>query len=122
MCTWCGRKVIRGAQTGRPLPGSCPRKEKTNLTHGELIENFNEWLLKEDELMGFWDIAKAVGTAARQGVERKMENIQRYMDEYERYDDERLLRLCRSASGDKQIAILKILKNRGYSASDIQNH
>ena len=72
--------------------------------------------------MGFWDIAKAVGTAARQGAERKMENIQRYMDEYERCDDERLLRLCRSASGDKKIAILKILKNRGYSASDIQNH
>lgn len=29
ICTWCGRKEIRAATGGRPLPGACPRKGKT---------------------------------------------------------------------------------------------
>lgn len=29
MCSWCGKRVMRGATTGRPDPGQCPRKNKT---------------------------------------------------------------------------------------------
>lgn len=28
ICTYCGQKVVRGAQMGRPMPGNCPRKPK----------------------------------------------------------------------------------------------
>ena len=28
ICTWCGAKIIRGATSGRPSPGNCPRKPK----------------------------------------------------------------------------------------------
>lgn len=28
MCRFCGRKVVRGALTGKPQPGNCPRKPK----------------------------------------------------------------------------------------------
>ena len=27
MCSWCGQKVL--SSTGRPMPGTCPRKKKT---------------------------------------------------------------------------------------------
>ncbi len=26
MCTHCGQKIARGASTGRPMPGICPRR------------------------------------------------------------------------------------------------
>lgn len=26
MCSYCGRKEIRGVNAGRPKPGKCPRK------------------------------------------------------------------------------------------------
>lgn len=28
ICAYCGAKVLRGATSGRPMPGSCPRKPK----------------------------------------------------------------------------------------------
>lgn len=30
MCSWCGRKTTRLATAGRPEPGQCPKKGKTN--------------------------------------------------------------------------------------------
>lgn len=27
MCSYCGRKMTKGENTGRPLPGVCPRKQ-----------------------------------------------------------------------------------------------
>lgn len=27
-CSWCGTKQTRAASSGRPAPGSCPRKPK----------------------------------------------------------------------------------------------
>ena len=27
MCSYCGRKMTIGENTGRPLPGVCPRKQ-----------------------------------------------------------------------------------------------
>lgn len=27
MCSWCGKKVVRTQNQGRPEPGKCPRKE-----------------------------------------------------------------------------------------------
>lgn len=29
ICTYCGKRVLRGAIAGRPDPGTCPRKGKT---------------------------------------------------------------------------------------------
>lgn len=29
MCSWCGRKIVKGSAFGRPEPGQCPRKGKT---------------------------------------------------------------------------------------------
>ncbi len=26
MCSWCGKKVIRFKNLGRPMPGICPKK------------------------------------------------------------------------------------------------
>lgn len=26
MCRYCGKKVTRGSNSGRPMPGVCPRK------------------------------------------------------------------------------------------------
>jgi hypothetical protein len=26
MCTTCGRKQVKGVKSGRPMPGTCPRK------------------------------------------------------------------------------------------------
>lgn len=26
MCTWCGHKTTKGINSGRPLPGKCPRR------------------------------------------------------------------------------------------------
>lgn len=37
MCTTCGRKVTRGEQSGRPLPGICPKKP--NKSHHTLVKN-----------------------------------------------------------------------------------
>ena len=28
ICTYCGQKQMRGATSGRPMPGNCPRKER----------------------------------------------------------------------------------------------
>lgn len=30
MCTWCGQKVTRSSALGRPSPGQCAKKGKTN--------------------------------------------------------------------------------------------
>ncbi len=27
MCTWCGKKVVKPVNGGRPLPGSCPKNK-----------------------------------------------------------------------------------------------
>lgn len=27
ICTYCGMKIIKGKEAGRPNPGKCPRKE-----------------------------------------------------------------------------------------------
>lgn len=27
MCSYCGKKSLRGISLGRPLPGKCPRKQ-----------------------------------------------------------------------------------------------
>lgn len=27
ICSYCGKKTLRGANSGRPQPGKCPRKQ-----------------------------------------------------------------------------------------------
>jgi len=29
MCSYCGKKVVKNIKSGRPDPGTCPRKGKT---------------------------------------------------------------------------------------------
>lgn len=33
MCTYCGTKIVRGEQAGRPSPGNCPRRKKKDGTY-----------------------------------------------------------------------------------------
>lgn len=36
MCTYCGKKDIRGVRSGRPLPGKCMRR-KSDMPHRWVI-------------------------------------------------------------------------------------
>ena len=72
--------------------------------------------------MGFWETVGAAGVAAYKGLEAKGEKIRNYKEQFERYDDERLLRMSKSSSGDRRIAVLMLLKERGYTVSDIKEN
>jgi hypothetical protein len=76
--------------------------------------------------MGFWDIAKNVGTTVANSVSEKANEIRQLNDKYEGMSDEELIRIVNSdgffgkSSIEKGVAF-KILKLRGYDPSDLKS-
>ena len=42
MCTYCGKKVTRGATFGRPSPGKCPN---------QMVDHIHGWLTEQNRLL-----------------------------------------------------------------------
>lgn len=71
--------------------------------------------------MGFWDGVKAVGKFIGDAVEKRKQRIMETKERYSHYDDDYLLRKYRNTSdSDVRIACGMLLKERGYTSSDLQ--
>lgn len=64
--------------------------------------------------MGFWDtlgkVAKGVGEQATKSIN----DMKAYKEKYESYSDEKILNKVSKSSSIENMAILSILKGRGY--------
>ncbi len=75
-----------------------------------------------DFLQGLGKGLGKVAGAAMDEVRKKAANLQKEVDRMERYDDDKLLRKLRTASGDQYLAILKVLKDRGYTPGELGSY
>jgi len=82
-------------------------------TRGELTANSLN-TTERMNTMSLWDGLKKAGSAAYGSATERARKIQEYMDKYDCYDDDRLKDLYRNSTGDKKIAITKLLRQRGY--------
>lgn len=64
--------------------------------------------------MSLMDILNAGLEAASATLKAKNEEVAQYKERYSHYDDERLKKACLQASGTKKLALLSLLKERGY--------
>lgn len=66
--------------------------------------------------MSFWDsvkkVGKEIGTTIYDDTYKKLHRILEYEEKYGEYPDEELWRLYRSASGNRRLAIARVLKKR----------
>ena len=58
-------------------------------------------------------LGKIAGMAV-DGGKNKVERINNYKDKFDQYDDDRLIRMFKSRSGDEKLAVAMLLKERGY--------
>lgn len=64
--------------------------------------------------MGFWDTLGKVAKGVGEQYTKRINDMEEYKEKYESYSDEQLFsRLTKTASAEN-MAILSILKNRGY--------
>lgn len=70
--------------------------------------------------MGFKDLLGSVGSAVSKSISEKNQRIQEYKERLDFYDTDRLIRDYKHSSGDKRLAILMLLKERGVTASDLE--
>lgn len=70
--------------------------------------------------MGFKDLLGSVGSAVSKGISEKNQRIQEYKDKLDYYDTDRLIREYKHSSGDKRLAVMMLLKERGVTASDLE--
>lgn len=69
--------------------------------------------------MGLWDLAKGFGGEVLGQMQKKQEDIMRYKSRLEGLDDETLKRKVKSGDSNQRYAALMILKERGYTSSDL---
>jgi hypothetical protein len=75
--------------------------------------------------MGFWDVAKNVGTVVANSIEEKANEVRETTEKYNELDDDELIRIVKSdgffskSQTEKTIAF-KLLKERGYTPEDIK--
>ena len=65
-------------------------------------------------VMSFWSTVNNLASKVNEGAQQKVDQIEHYKMNYDRYDDERLLQMVKSASGTRKMAIMLLLKERGY--------
>lgn len=76
--------------------------------------------------MGFWDVAKDIGTSVANSVAEKANAIRQLRENYEAMGDDELIRIANSdgffgnSTTEKGVAFA-ILKSRGYSADDLKS-
>lgn len=77
--------------------------------------------------MGFWDVAKNVGTVVVNGIEEKANEIRELKEKYSMMDDNELIRIVKSdgffsnSSTEKSVAF-NVLKERGFTPDDIKTN
>ena len=76
--------------------------------------------------MGFWDIAKNIGTSVVNSVAERANEIRQLRDKYETMNDDELTRIANSdgffgkSPTEKGVAF-SILKSRGYSSDELKS-
>lgn len=69
--------------------------------------------------MGLFDLAKDFGGMVLGQMQQKQEDIMRYKNRMEGLDDETLKRKAKSGDSNQRYAALMLLKERGYTSSDL---
>ena len=64
--------------------------------------------------MSFWNGLGKVAEMAFDSMQEKAANIQLYKDQYERLDDKELIEKMKSTSGNRKLACISLLQDRGY--------
>ena len=65
-------------------------------------------------------LLKDLGSLALNSAVNRANKLAEYREKYESYSDEELKRAFRHKTGDERIAVIKVLKDRGYTASDLE--